>query len=364
MAVERSNSRTVFGKSVSYRSTDYRFTATLLHRFTEIMVRFIVFIFLIFAIRLLLFYSQDHSFSDNQESNLPIISEAKNKIISAFNKGLPNEESTLLLGIVYGEKGNFDREYFEAMRRTGVIHVIAASGMNVTMTAGVIFAVLAFLVKRTKALVAASFAILLYAALANFEESIVRASIMAILAYGAGLFGRQNTSLLALFIAIFLMVFYDPAILEKIGFQLSVAATAGIILFDPIFKKLSKGIFFEDFRTTLSAQIATVPILLFYFSTYSPISVIANLLILWTVPPIMILGVLASILSMFAQVLVAPLLWLVFPLLLYFKLIILFLNKYALEFETQNLPIALTIGYYFVALAAILWIYKRWRIRI
>ncbi|MBI4092009.1 MAG: ComEC/Rec2 family competence protein [Candidatus Levybacteria bacterium] len=335
------------------------------------MVRFIIFLSLNLAVRLSLFYSQDHNFSDSQprfdrgqKSHLPIISEAKDKIISTFNKGLPNEESALLLGIVYGEKGSFDRDYFEAMRRTGVLHVIAASGMNVTMTAGVIFAVLAFLVKRTYALVFASFAILIYTALANFEESIVRASIMAILAYSAGLLGRQNTSLLALFIAIFLMVFYDPGILEKIGFQLSVAATAGIILFDPIFKKLFRSIFFEDFRTTLSAQIATVPILLFYFSTYSPISVIANLLILWTVPPIMILGILASILSLFTQVLAAPLLWLALPLLLYFKWIVLFLNKYAFELETQNLPIALTLGYYFIVLAAILWIYKKWGIRV
>ena len=327
------------------------------------MWRFIIFLSLILAIRLSLFYSQDHNFSDNQKSHLPIISEAKDKIISTFNKGLPNKESALLLGIVYGEKGNFDRDYFEAMRRTGVLHVIAASGMNVTMTAGVLFAFLILILKRTHALILASFAILIYTALANFEESIVRASIMAILAYGAGLFGRQNTSLLGLFIAIFLMVFYDPAILEKIGFQLSIAATTGIILFDPIFKKLFQGIFFEDFRTTLSAQIATVPILLFYFSTYSPISVIANLLILWTVPPIMILGVLASILSMFAQVLAAPLLWLAFPLLFYFKWIVLFLNKYAFELETQNLPVTLTLGYYFIVLAAILWIYKRFKIR-
>ena len=162
------------------------------------------------------------------------------------------------------------------------------------------------------------------------------------------------------------MVFYDPPIVEKVGFQLSVAATSGIILFEPILKKLSsnlpagrQGIFFEDFRTTLSAQIATVPILLFYFTTYSPISIISNLLILWTVPPLMILGILASILGLFAEVLTTPFLWLALPLLLYFKEIVLFLNKFAFEFKTQEVPLGLILGYYFMVLAIILWVYKK-----
>ena len=166
------------------------------------MFRILIILSLLLSVRALLFYSQDQTFSNNQELRLPVIFETKEKIADTFNKILPSEESALLLGIVFGDKGNFDRGYFEAIRRTGVLHVIAASGMNVTMVAGLIFAVLAYLMKRTHALIFASFAIVLYSALADFEESIVRAGIMAILAYGAGLFGRQNTSLFALFIAI------------------------------------------------------------------------------------------------------------------------------------------------------------------
>ncbi|KKR27338.1 MAG: hypothetical protein A3C27_01155 [Candidatus Levybacteria bacterium RIFCSPHIGHO2_02_FULL_39_36] len=328
------------------------------------MFRILIILSLLLSVRALLFYSQDQTFSNNQELRLPVIFETKEKIADTFNKILPSEESALLLGIVFGDKGNFDRGYFEAIRRTGVLHVIAASGMNVTMVAGLIFAVLAYLMKRTHALIFASFAIVLYSALADFEESIVRAGIMAILAYGAGLFGRQNTSLFALFIAIFLMVFFDPRILIKAGFQLSVAATLGIILLDPVFKKLGKNIFFEDLRTTLSAQIATVPILLFYFSTYSPISIIANLLILWVVPPLMILGILASVLSLIAKALAVPVLWLALPLLFYFKGVILLLNKYAVEFGTEDIPAALTLGYYFIILAIISWLYKKLKIKI
>jgi competence protein ComEC len=331
------------------------------------MMRFIVFLSLLLLVRVSIFYLQDNTFPnvpDRQKAHIPLVTEAKEKIISAFNKSLPSEESALLLGIVFGEKGNFDREYFEAMRRTGVLHVIAASGMNVTMTAGVLFSTLLLLMKRTQALILASLAVLIYAAFANFEESIVRASIMAVLAYSALAFGRQNTSLYALFIAVFIMVFYDPAILESIGFQLSVAATAGIILLDPVFKMLSRNLLFEDFRTTLSAQIATIPILLFYFSTFSPISIISNLLILWTIPPLMILGVLASIFGSVLEILAVPFLWLCLPLLLYFKTVILFLNNYAVELHMQDLPVALAVGYYFLILAAILWIYKRFGIRV
>ena len=333
------------------------------------MLRIIFILSLALLVRLFLFYTSNsalpiHTTSFNQELKLPIITSAKEKTSESFKKTLPADSADLLLGILFGEKGSFDKEYLDALRRTGVLHVIAASGMNVSMVAGVALPVLVLLLKRSQALIVSAILIIIYCAFADFEESIVRASIMAAFAFGAGLFGRQNTSLLALFFAVFTMVMWDPKIVESVGFQLSFAATSGIILLAPIFRKFGNNFLLEDLSTTMSAQIATVPILLFYFSTYSPISILANLLILWTVPPLMILGLIALPLSLIAEVFAVPILWIAFPLLVYFKEVILFLNKFATEFSTDSIPITMILGYYFIVLAGIAAAHKKLKIRI
>ncbi len=333
------------------------------------MFRIILILSLALLVRLFLFYTsnstlQINTTSGNIELKLPIITSAKEKTSESFRKTLPADASGLLLGILFGEKGSFDKEYLDALRRTGVLHVIAASGMNVSMVAGATLPVLVLFLKRRQALILSAILIILYCAFADFEESIVRASIMAAFAFGAGLFGRQNTSLLALFFAAFTMVMWDPKIVDSVGFQLSFAATSGIILLTPIFRKFGNNFLLEDLSTTISAQIATVPILLFYFSTYSPISILANLLILWTVPPLMILGLIALPLSLIAEVFALPILWIAFPLLVYFKEVVLFLNKLATEFSTDSIPVTMILGYYFIVLALVAAVHKKLKIRI
>lgn len=330
------------------------------------MAKIIILFSLVLVARLLLFVNLGGEFEYQKglEKDIPIVSPIKERITENTQKVLPPDASALLLGIVFGDKGNFDEEYFEAIRTTGVLHVIAASGMNVSMVAGVIFASLAYFMSRRKALIFSTLTIVIYAAFAEFEESIVRASIMAIFAYGAALFGRQNTSLAALLFAAFLMIMVTPEILVSVGFQLSFAATAGIILFDPVFRKLGNNIFLEDIRTTTSAQIATVPILLFYFGTFSPVSFLTNLLILWTIPPLMVLGGVGSLISLVVQPLSVPIFWLAFPLLEYFKIVVLNLNYYSFSIDVKNLPILMILGYYTLILASILALWKHLKIRL
>lgn len=319
-----------------------------------------LFLSLALVVRLIAFYSSDRNLIRNSytQENF-VLSGVKGKMVSNVKRILPENQAALILGIVFGEKGTFDKSYFEAIRKTGVLHVIAASGMNISMVASFLITSLTLFLKRQKALVLSSIAIILYASLADFQPSIVRASIMAIFAFSAGVIGRQNTSLLALFFAGFIMVMFDPKIIEDIGFQLSFVATLGIILLDPIFKKIGSNLLFEDARATISAQIATVPILLFFFGTYSPISIVANFLVLWTIPPLMILGAFGAVLSLASPLIAVPFLWLSMPLLIFFEAIVLSLNRYASEIQIDSLPWVLIAGYYLILLALILLIYKK-----
>lgn len=332
------------------------------------MVRLIIFLSLILFIRLFLFYSapyiiKNSNFSTNQVSFLHIFEDLRERIGETFHKRLPKDEAGLLAGIILGTRENLDRNFLNSLKKTGALHVIAASGMNVSMLASLLLTTFTLFLRRQIALLFTSFGLVFYVALAGFEPSIIRAATMAIFAYGAGLFGRQNTSLLALFFTAFIMVFISPQLIIDIGFQLSFAATCGIILFDPLLRKTIFGHpLFEDLRTTLSAQIATIPILLFFFSSYSPISILVNLLVLWTVPPLMILGGAAAFISFISPLLSTPFLFLSLPLLSYFKTVTLLLSDFAPEFTTKNLPLSLVFGYYLINLSLALFIYKRYKI--
>lgn len=215
---------------------------------------------------------------------LGIIRLLREKIDAVFSQNLPSDEASLLMGIVFGIRQNLSADLSSALRSTGVLHVIAASGANVSIvTSMLLFSFSAFLGRRAS-LVLTAFAVIFYAVFSGFAPSIVRASLMALVAmFGMGV-GRQNFSLLALGLTGLIMVIFSPSITSDVGFQLSFASSAGILLIKPVFDNLLryKNTLLEDFTTTTSAQIASMPVLLSSFGSYSPVSILVNLLVLWT----------------------------------------------------------------------------------
>ena len=328
------------------------------------MPKFILLLLILLGVRLLIFivFPPPVIIQKNPIRETTIFTQIKDHIRQVYSQNLSGQQSALLMGIVFGDKG-VDRESLKTYQQTGVLHVIAASGMNVSMLTSFLLAGLLVFFRRQQALILTFFAIIFYTALADFQPSIVRAAIMAGAALGAGVLGRQNTSLLALFFAAFAMVFWDPAVLVSISFILSFAATLGIILLDPLFKNFLKGEIFEDFRTTLAAQIATTPIILFFFGTYSPASVPVNFLVLWTVPPLMLLGGIAAILS-FIPILAAPFVLLCLPLLDYFNGVVDFFARYSVQINLKTIPWTAVFGYYLISLALIIWLRKKVHARV
>jgi competence protein ComEC len=124
---------------------------------------------------------------------------------------------------------------------------------------------------------------------------------MGCIALLAANFGRKNIPLYTLFLAVSVMLLLNPPWVTDIGFQLSVLATLGIILFAKKEKKivsnpsgslLARAYSFieDDLRVTLAAQVFTIPIILFQFHRLSLIAPISNVLIGWLIAPIMITG--------------------------------------------------------------------------
>ncbi|MEK7559350.1 MAG: ComEC/Rec2 family competence protein [Patescibacteria group bacterium] len=299
-----------------------------------------------------------------KEDKLAVLYNVRQLIISTFERNLSPNNSALLLGIVFGIKSNFSTNFLENLKLLGLMHVIAASGMNVTLTAGFLSAIFLIFFKRQTALVLTISGIIFYALLAGFQPSIVRAAIMGIIVFTAQILGRQRLSAYSLFITAYIMILFSPFVVWDIGFQLSFLATAGLIFLRPLFYEigfLKKFFSFivvgQDVSTTIAAQIATLPILLANFGLYSLSSVVINALVLWTVPIIMILGGVGFLLSIVFEPLGRVIIYLSVPLLVYFESIV---NIFSGFSGAVNISISwpFVVSYYFLILSLLIAVYR------
>lgn len=277
-----------------------------------------------------------------------------------FMKALPADLASLLLGIVLGVKGNMSSGFSQTLSRAGVTHVIAASGMNVVVVGGFLASLFTFFFRRQHALIFTIFGILFYAFLAGMEPSIIRASIMGILVLASQIIGRQYLASYGLGLAVYFMLFIQPVLIADIGFQLSVTATAGLLYIKPLFDRFMPKIPFigEDLTTTLSAQVATLPILLTTFGSYSLGSILANLLVLWTVPILMAIGAAAAALTFFFQPLAILITYLSLPFLMYFEKVVYVLSGLP-ALHIDSLPFISIVGYYLFVIALMVGFQKK-----
>jgi predicted membrane metal-binding protein len=105
------------------------------------------------------------------QSNLKNVNVLREKLITLFSKTLPSPSSSLLLGIIFGIKEQMPKDFNDNLRTSGVFHVIAASGMNVTLIGGFIGTLFAFFLKRQIAIGLSILGIMFYVVLAGLEKS-------------------------------------------------------------------------------------------------------------------------------------------------------------------------------------------------
>lgn len=292
-----------------------------------------------------------------QNPLLALTSFIRQRVIFLFEKTLPPNPSSLLLGIVFGIREGMEKSFSNDLRLSGVLHVVAASGMNVTMVGGFLASLFGSVLRRQIALLLSILGIFFYALLAGLEPSIVRASIMGSLAFGAQILGRQNLAVYALFLTGYLMLFFSPSILFDIGFQLSFLATLGLLVLKPAFFK--KSIITDDFATTVCAQAATLPILLSNFGTYSLWSILVNGLVLWTIPILMIIGGVGAMFGLLIEPLGQLILYLGLPFLLFFEMVIRSSAKWGGVVGFETFPWQIAVGYYSMLLAIIFFLRKK-----
>jgi competence protein ComEC len=222
-----------------------------------------------------------------------------------IEKNMPEPQSSLLIGILFGSQRAFSDDFEKELRISGTTHIIAASGYNVTILILLCNRVFSFLNKKFR-LIISLLVIWLFCIFSGLSASILRATVMGSITIFALISGNVRNIHLLIPMGIFFLILINPRILFDIGFQLSILATLGLVYLLPSIVEFLKSIFKvkelkkwveEYILGTLSCTLATLPVSISIFGKVSLVSVFANILILPLTESTMLYGFVALIIS-------------------------------------------------------------------
>jgi competence protein ComEC len=244
---------------------------------------------------------------------LAAIHSLRRELSSALTEALPEPQASLGRGILLGERSALPQDLTDDLNATSTSHIIALSGYNVTLVAGLVIGGLAWLVGRRNAALLALAAIVAYTVLAGPSPSLLRAAIMGALYIVATLLGRPSSGIVSLLVAAAVMTGLDPPVIQDVSFQLSFAAAAGLVLLVPLLRERAAqafsplradprslrqgllGMLFETAIVTTAAVVSTLPLIALYFQRLSLVALPANLLVVPAFPFIMITSMLVAV---------------------------------------------------------------------
>ena len=266
------------------------------------------------------------------ENGYTKISEFKKKLRESIYQNLSPPQSSILGAMVLGDKRKLTDSLKEKLNVAGVRHITAISGLHVAILTSILMTILITLgFWRQQAFWLSIILIALFIAMTGFQSSAVRAGIMGGLFLLGQYFGRIGASSRLIVIAATLMLAHNPLLLKSdVGFQLSFLAMIGIIYLMPVFqdwltltpKFLVWGQLKSILSMTLSAQVFTLPILIYNFGYLSLVAPITNILIVPLLPFIMLLGFIFGLTGIIFQPLGWVLSWPAWGLLTYLTKIV------------------------------------------
>jgi competence protein ComEC len=221
----------------------------------------------------------------------------------SIDRLFPPKEAGLLLGLVLGDDSHLDEGLARDFHATGLGHLLVVSGENVAMVLGPVLG-LAMVLKLTRwpRFAMGLGVVVFFVVLTGAEPSVMRAGVMASLTLVGVLMGRPRSTGSILAGAVLFLLALDPWLVWAIGFQLSVAATAGMVaMATPLAERLRRFLpapVALAAGTTLAAQLGVTPLLLFHFHEVPGVTIAANLAAFPAVSPALLLGIAASVLGL------------------------------------------------------------------
>ncbi len=230
---------------------------------------------------------------------------------------LPEPQASLLTGILLGVETGIPADLMDDFSATGTTHIIVISGFNITIIAGIFAGLTERLFGKRRAVWVAIAGVAVYTVFVGASAAVVRAALMGILYLWGRHLGRAAFTPVSLAAAAIGMTALNPYTLWDVGFQLSFAATVGLVLYAEPLERGAKrilaqvtsaelaqrilGLISEALLMTLAAQIVTISLLLGCFGRLSLITLVTNLLILPVQSYVMIFGGIATLLGLIVR---------------------------------------------------------------
>ncbi|MBR5451936.1 MAG: ComEC/Rec2 family competence protein [Clostridia bacterium] len=218
------------------------------------------------------------------------------KVRKCILRNLPDEVSGILIGLITGGSHYLDDETHIAFKECGLSHIISVSGMHMALLASAVMTLLSlFGISRKIGFWVCVPLLLLYTAISGFSPAAIRSVVMISATFLGNVFYRRSDSLTNLGFTGIVMLLISPYLIYNISFLLSFTSMMGILFAAPFSMRLCnkifiKGIFGDLARyitsmslTTISANLATLPLVLLIWNGVSTVSVIANLFICFAV---------------------------------------------------------------------------------
>jgi competence protein ComEC len=225
---------------------------------------------------------------------------------------LPEPHAALAQGMTLGMRTNIPPELNDAFSRSGTTHILAISGVNLTMVAGILVSLTIRLFGRRRFIYiwVTLIIVWLYSWLTGLNPPVLRAAVMFSFFLAADLVGRQRHSVIALMLAAALMMIFNPLTLSSVSFQLSFMAMTGLVFLCPPIQSLVRKVVdriidegkirqtvylvTDSFSVSFGAVIATWPLMAYYFGLVSWVGPLATFVTLPVMPAIIITGILTG----------------------------------------------------------------------
>ncbi len=229
------------------------------------------------------------------------------KITREFSAGmqsaLPEPQASFALGLLIGQRSTLPESTEAVLAAVGLTHIVAVSGYNLTI---LVRATRRMLAKRSKfqAMIGASALILSFLLVTGASPSIVRASIISLLALGSWYYGRVIRPMVLILFAASVTALWNPLYLwSDIGWYLSFLAFFGVLVVAPlakqrIFGAKKTGVMTDLIIESMAAQLMTLPLILYIFNDSSFVILLANLLVVSFIPLAMLLSFIAGLAGM------------------------------------------------------------------
>lgn len=262
----------------------------------------------------------------------------KSSLIQVVYDSLPNKEAGLLNGILWGDKTGFSKDFWNQLKNSGLVHLVVVSGTNMVIIFRLVIENLAKILGRKRAIGIGFLIALGYMGLVGWQIPVVRALILVSMIYWAQILGRRYNVVRGLILSVLIIVLAWPQSLIDISFWLSFGAFVGVV----------SSQWKDSVRSTIWISLWVSPILAFSFGKINLIGPISNLLVLFSVEIITIVGFLGSIVGVFIPIFGKIILWVIYPLLKYFGVVAGWIGEWKWANLNINFNWLILFGWYLI----------------